>query len=138
MEACKVDNASATLTAAGALSGRLQVSLIWYSKIDLDLHVYEPSGSLINWLNTISNTTDGQLQLDSDQLATRKVENIYWNNPTSGHYRINVARWSSKIFTPIYFLLVVNNGTSITQISSSIMYIVGMEEVGYTFYEFDF
>jgi hypothetical protein len=82
------------LEKAGAKSGDIQISLIWFNTNDLDLHCVDPSGFEINYRDRHSPTTGGELDVDRNAGCTRTtvepVENIYWprNGAPMGHYKV--------------------------------------------------
>jgi hypothetical protein len=75
-------------------TGDVQVTLRWASDSDLDLHVTEPDGTEIYYLNTGPSTTGGQLDVDSnvDCVNDGGVENIFWpvGDAPSGDYTVSV------------------------------------------------
>lgn len=76
-------------------SGDVQITLRWRTLADLDLHVIEPSGEEINFMNRLS-ATDGQLDVDANHpcntRTTTPVENIFWPEGASptGDYEVRV------------------------------------------------
>lgn len=84
------------LNAAGAKSGDVQISLIWFDENDLDLHCFDPSGFEICWKpnQRYSSRTKGELDVDRNAgcrvLSPEPVENIYWakGNAPMGRYRV--------------------------------------------------
>ena len=60
--------------------GDPQFTLLWDSKADLDLHVVEPGGKEIYWLDTKGNHNG---ELDVDNRDGFGPENIYWLQPKS-------------------------------------------------------
>ncbi|QJW96775.1 hypothetical protein [Frigoriglobus tundricola] len=83
------------LKAAGAKSGDVQISLIWYDTNDLDLHCVDPDGFEIFWKPDHRRSRSGG-ELDVDRNAgcqdpiAEPVENIYWAKGTapSGTYSV--------------------------------------------------
>ena len=75
-------------------TGDVQVTLAWASDSDLDLHVTEPDGTEIYYLNTGPSATGGQLDVDSnvDCVNDGGVENIFWpvGDAPSGDYTVSV------------------------------------------------
>lgn len=85
----------------GGTGGPLEVSLKWEtpqeSGVDLDLHLYEPSGEHIYYSHLVS-ATGGTLDWDNrcGNYVAGKTENISWANPPpDGVYRIEVHWWGS-------------------------------------------
>jgi hypothetical protein len=78
-------------------TGDVQITLSGYSAsaIDLDLWVTDPEGGMCYYGN--DNTSSGG-HLDRDNLCSNYIngrpENIYWNDPTSGNYLIQVNWYS--------------------------------------------
>lgn len=103
----------------GNATGKVQVSLTWNSKADIDLYVVDPFGNEIYWNNRgstfvgipsdnsssqfgrLPGSSGGVLDIDSNAgCATDgpRAENIVWPNgvvPPSGEYTVRVNNWSS-------------------------------------------
>src|SRR5579871_5730636 len=81
------------LEKAGAHTGDIQMSLIWFNTNDLDLHCVDPKGYEIFWQNRRS-PTGGELDVDRNagcrSPTAEPVENIYWAKDTApmGHYKV--------------------------------------------------
>ena len=80
------------LKAAGAKTGDVQLTLIWFNVNDLDLHCVEPGGERIFFGHRRSRT-GGQLDVDANAgiaITNRPVENIYWpvGKVPIGTYRV--------------------------------------------------
>lgn len=78
------DDFSPRLSAAGAKTGEVQISLVWNNVNDLDLHCQDPSGDEIFYGARFSRL-GGQLDVDRNAgfpLTATPVENIYW--PAAG------------------------------------------------------
>lgn len=85
--------------AVGALSsgtGQLKATLSWNFYADIDLHAYEPSGSHIYFGNKRSYHTDGFLDVD-DRKGMGAVENIFWETPENGTYRIEIDYYGASL-----------------------------------------
>ena len=83
---------NARLAKAGAQMGILTVSLVWHSKLDLDLAVIPPSGNEINYRN--KSHSGGCLDVDmnaSEPKTDEPVENVYFEAPELGAYRVRVT-----------------------------------------------
>jgi|GEM_PF-3533906 len=83
------------LNAAGAKTGDIQISLIWFNTNDLDLHCIDPSGFEIFWKPEHRRSpAGGELDVDRNagcnRLTAEPVENIYWAKGTApmGRYRV--------------------------------------------------
>jgi hypothetical protein len=79
-------------------SGGVQVSLTWDAPVDLDLHVTDPTGRLVDW--GAEDPGDGMLDLDSNaecKLDNVNTENIFWEDgkEVAGPYSINVSYYAS-------------------------------------------
>ena len=60
-------------------SGDVQVTLRWDNPVDLDLHVFDPSGEEI-WFGNTSSASGGQLDVDANAQCDSSylVENTHW------------------------------------------------------------
>lgn len=88
-----VDNKTSDLKGE---SGDLRINLQWYSRTDLDLHVYDPCGNEIFFSKRKATCGGGTGILDLDANAiigttTRPQENIYWLKPSPGTYKVKVV-----------------------------------------------
>jgi len=73
-------------------TGDLQISLSWDTGVDLDLHVTDPQGERINWLNSISESGGN---LDRDDTDGFGPENIFWlSNTPNGEFLVEVNHYS--------------------------------------------
>jgi membrane-bound inhibitor of C-type lysozyme len=83
----------------GGASGKLTISLIWDTDDDLDLHVVEPDGEEIHYSKTISKS-GGKLDIDAnasdETILDNPVENIFWQDPPKGKYRVIVSCYSRR------------------------------------------
>ncbi|HET8621203.1 MAG TPA: DUF6777 domain-containing protein, partial [Acidimicrobiales bacterium] len=75
-------------------TGDVQVTLSWASDSDLDLHVTEPDGTEIDYINTGPTSTGGELDVDSNINCDNDggVENVFWpvGEAPSGSYAVSV------------------------------------------------
>jgi hypothetical protein len=75
-------------------TGDVQLTLQWASDADLDLHVIEPDGTEIDYINIGPTSTGGQLDVDSNVDCENDggVENIFWpvGAAPSGSYTVRV------------------------------------------------
>lgn len=87
------------LTRENAQTGKVQVSLKWDNRNDLDIHLIEPSGNRISYRNKVSRA-GGTLDVDmnaGEQESNKPIENIFYGvNAPAGHYRIVVDFYSKK------------------------------------------
>lgn len=80
-------------------NGVLKVTLAWEFPGDIDLHVYEPGGNHIYFANRRNPDTTGWLDmdnLDGGHRGNPAVENVFWDNPPSGDYRVAVKYFSTR------------------------------------------
>ena len=80
-------------------NGVLKVTLAWEFPGDIDLHVYEPGGNHIYFANRRNPDTTGWLDMDNLEGGRRgepAVENVFWDNPPSGRYRVAVKYFSTR------------------------------------------
>jgi hypothetical protein len=82
----------------GAQSGKLTVSLMWDGKDDIDLHSYKDDSHI--WYRNKQGTCGGVLDVDANasqsQMFNEPVENIFWNNPTMGEYKVEVMLFNKR------------------------------------------
>lgn len=71
-------------------SGDLKVTLLWDFEGDIDVHVLQPNGTEINYMRKADNSTGGSLDVDNKEGGVGSAENIYWNHPAKGTYRITL------------------------------------------------
>jgi hypothetical protein len=87
------------LSRENAQTGKIQVSLKWDNRNDLDIHLIEPSGNRISYRNKISRA-GGILDVDmnaGEDESNKPIENIYYGlNAPAGHYRIVVDFYNKK------------------------------------------
>lgn len=88
----------------GGTKGDVTISLTWRTLDDLDLHVVEPNGNKIYFVNKISDN-GGKLDIDmnAEQGASSSspIENIYYGNqPIAGTYKIYVNLYGRKETRP--------------------------------------
>ena len=87
------------LARENAQTGKVQVSLKWDNRNDLDIHLIEPSGNTISYRNKVSRA-GGTLDVDmnaGEQESNKPIENIFYGvNAPAGHYRIVVDFYSKK------------------------------------------
>src|SRR5262249_47183297 len=88
------------LKKVGAASGEVQISLFWFNKKDLDLHVVCPSGEKIYYSHRTSRCC-GTLDKDMnacpyEQASATPVENVVWpqGKAPRGVYKIYVNHFS--------------------------------------------
>ena len=89
----------AAVTYVPVLSGDIQVSVAWDSPADVDLHVVEPGGAEIYWVDDQS-AAGGVLDLDSNAGCFSdgpRNENITYPSvtPPSGTYTVRLDYWDA-------------------------------------------
>ena len=83
-------------------TGDVQVTLRWENPVDLDLHVFDPSGEEI-WYGSRSSASGGTLDVDANANCGNDapVENVFW--PTGGApfgtYQVFVEYYQSCGYT---------------------------------------
>lgn len=93
----------------GAQGGKLQVILAWDDRNDLDLHVVCPDGMDINFIRrrACGGTLDVDANGDVRQLTPTPVENIYFEEPLPGRYRVVVDPYGMRERTASPFRVTV-------------------------------
>lgn len=88
--------------AGGIVDAHLRVSLSWFNKDDLDLHVHQPDGQHI-YFNNKRARGGGELDIDANASASglmaEPVENIYWltqQHALEGRYRVVVRNYNKR------------------------------------------
>ena len=93
----------------GAQGGKLQVILAWDDRNDLDLHVVCPDGVDINFIRR--QACGGMLDVDANgdvrQLTPTPVENVFFNDPVPGDYRVVVDPYGMRERTTSPFRVTV-------------------------------
>ena len=88
---------------AGGNIGAMSVSLAWNTTDDLDLFVTQPNGERIYFKKKRS-STGGVLDIDRNAensvLTYSPVENIYWDDPQSGNYKIEIWMHQRRVTRP--------------------------------------
>ena len=82
----------------GAQAGKLQVILAWDDRNDLDLHVVCPDGVDINYIRrqACGGTLDVDANGDVRRLTPTAVENVFFNDPRPGRYRVVVDPYGMR------------------------------------------
>jgi tetratricopeptide (TPR) repeat protein len=108
----KITEIDVIMAEAGASVGPVTVSLLWHTTDDLDLHVTSPRGDTVYYNNPHS-SSGGVLDVDRqvEEIVDNPVENIYWENPPSGTYKVEVNVFSKRSTGNIsYTVQVLVNG----------------------------
>jgi len=116
------DEFSRRLAGAGAKTGDVQISIMWNTTDDIDLHVvYTPgNGSTdnINWTNRIGRISNGMLDVDRNanggMLVNNPVENIFWPKgyAPNGFFTVYVhfyRSWTGNNRVPVLVRLKIGN-----------------------------
>lgn len=69
-------------------SGDLKLTLLWDFKADIDIHVEQPDGTLINYMRKRDSRSGGFLDVDNLVGGSGSAENIYWETPPRGRYKV--------------------------------------------------
>ena len=110
----------------GAMTGSVQVTLLWDNHNDLDLHVFCASGERI-YFNNRTSECGGELDVDMNIKPTSRkpIENVFWKfMPLDGEYRICIhyyahhRRWKTK--DPTDFSVRVQIGDEVNEYKGSI------------------
>jgi hypothetical protein len=88
--------------AGGKTNAKCRVSLNWYNKDDLDIHVYEPNGTHIYYGNRL-----GKLDVDMNisNPVRDAVENVTWSTLDDGVYTVKVNNYTKRESTNVGFLI---------------------------------
>lgn len=94
------DSFESRLAAAGARSGDIRISLMWNNVNDIDLHVFDPRGEEIFYLNRRARS-GGILDIDRNAdrpLTDRPVENVFWpeGGAPPGVYRVFINHYRNN------------------------------------------
>jgi hypothetical protein len=96
------------VTATPTGSGDFQITLVWDSTADMDLHIFEPSGTEIAYTNRYSEKG----YLDIDDIDGYGPENVFYENGhDSGSYRVEVHHFSGELPTS-YTVTITDNGST--------------------------
>ena len=84
--------------------GKLKITLLWDFYGDLDLHVTDPDGFELGWIENgdegghleSTSPSGGTLDHDDREGGAEAGENIYWENPPQGEYKIEVVYFSKR------------------------------------------
>ena len=83
-----------TLRVIRAGNGDFQASVAWTGASDVDLHVFDPDGHEVSFMDK-NPVTGGHLDIDSNaacRIDNTNVENIFWplNSAPTGQYRVEL------------------------------------------------
>ncbi|WP_159717279.1 hypothetical protein [Geminicoccus flavidas] len=119
------------VTQAGGTVGPATVTLQWQAACDLDLRVYCPNGTMVDFqLDGQPQARCGRARLDvdanvaDDALSANPIENVSWPaKPPPGRYRIEVHNFKSRPpgSGPVPFVLRVRVGEDERLIEGSVL-----------------
>lgn len=101
--------------AGGNTNAALRVSLAWFDRDDLDIHVYEPDRNHIFFGNKC-----GKLDVDMNangKMSDEPVENVSWNDPRDGVYTVKVNNYTRRTSSPGGFVIEIENNGQVSQYS---------------------
>lgn len=114
------------LSAYGAKTGDVQISLAWNTIDDIDLHVkFTPGNGMIDnidWTNRIGRLSNGMLDIDMNannaSMSQSPVENIFWPPGSSPHGFFSVyvhffRSWTGNQKVPV--VVRIKNGDKVQQ-----------------------
>ncbi len=98
-------------------TGDLKVTLLWDFDGDIDLHVVQPNLNEIDYRRKADSSTGGSLDIDNMAGGVGAAENIYWENPPQGVYKVSLvyyqaSRDSKRADKGICTVIVKNRGRS--------------------------
>ncbi len=110
-----------TLIERGARTGKITVSTMWNRYDDVDLHILAPGDAHIYY----SNKTAGGGRLDVDanaggQRILDPVENIYFENPKNGHYKVWLNQYADRSDDSASYLVRVNVDGEVREFTGTI------------------
>lgn len=77
-------------------TGALKITLLWSFHADIDLHVTQPNGTEIYYKRKRDDSTGGYLDVDNREGGSGAAENIFWNDPPKGQYRVALNYFSES------------------------------------------
>lgn len=77
-------------------SGKLKVTLLWDFPADIDLHVIQPNGVEIAYNHRVDNSTLAHLDVDNRRGGSGAAENIFWDAPDAGAYKVFLKYYSAS------------------------------------------
>lgn len=102
--------------AGGNVDGKLRFSLAWFNTDDLDLHVRTPNGEHISFRDR--HGQGGHLDVDAngmDGIRPDPVENVAFNNPSDGVYRVWVNQYSKRQNNDVGFVMQIASGDQVKE-----------------------
>lgn len=81
--------------------GDIKVTLFWDFPGDVDLHVDQPNGNELSFMNMDdSSNGGGVLDVDNRQGGQGSAENAYWRSPQAGTYTVRVVYYRADDMAP--------------------------------------
>lgn len=77
--------------------GNLKITLLWDFPGDIDLHVLQPNGREIYYDKPQDIISKGYLDVDNQRGGHGSAENIYWQVPPSGHYKVGLVFYKKSL-----------------------------------------
>ena len=116
-----VSDLEAGLSEAGALTGKITISMVWNTLDDLDLHVFTPSGEEICFYNMYA----GGGTLDVDRIPYEGdvgpfVENVYFEDPQPGEYYVYIYDYYDWSDGPTDYLVRITVGNDVKTFEGTI------------------
>jgi hypothetical protein len=109
----------------GKTDAVLRVSLAWFNKDDLDIHVIEPDGHEIYFGNKGQKSRNtGMLDVDMNAYGphsdTAPVENVVWDRPMDGVYHVVVNNYNKRTSDNPGYTLELESAGQLHQFTSTI------------------
>ena len=79
--------------AGGNVTAKYRVSLSWFNKDDLDIHVIEPTGNHVSYANK-SGVLD--VDMNAGTIVRDPVENLCWNKLKDGQYKVFINNFTRR------------------------------------------
>ena len=109
----------------GAMTGDIQISLMWDTIDDLDLHCWDPRGEHI-YFEHMRSSSGGQLDVDMNvdrPYSNEPVENIFWpeGGAPQGRFQVKVHCFTQRsVRAPIKFKVAIKAGTVVKEFSGEV------------------
>lgn len=109
----------------GAMTGDIQISLMWDTIDDLDLHCWDPRGEHI-YFEHMRSRSGGHLDVDMNvdrPYSNEPVENIFWpeGGAPQGRFQVKVHCFTQRSGrAPIKFKVAIKAGTVVKEFSGEV------------------
>jgi hypothetical protein len=100
-------------------NAKLRVSLSWFNTDDLDIHIYTPGGSHINYAAK-RGSCGGQLDVDMNAggpYTRDAVENVSWVTVQDGKYEVKVHNYTKRESSDPGFVIETESGGRLSSFS---------------------